>query len=229
MQKAKLMILGALLLGTGLVVAGCGTQTNNMPQTNTPAPANQDQAAVEGVKVTALTDGAYKIDATASRLGWHSKKMLVTDDRTGTVAIKDGSLEIKDGKLAGGAFTIDMSTIHDNATNQSEAMVEKHLKSPDFFDAAKYPTAALKITSVVPGANNDYQVTGDLTIKATTKPVTFTATVTGTETGLTAAAKFTIDRSQWDVRYGSGTFFQNLGDKIITNDIDYDVALVATK
>src|SRR5690606_35721546 len=102
-----------------------------------------------------------------------------------------------------------------------------HLKSDDFFGVEKYPTAKFEITKVVSQGNDQYLVTGNLTIKATTKEIEFPATIKAEGEALTASAQITVDRSEYDIRYGSSSFFDNLGDKVIYDDFNLDVTLVA--
>ena len=104
-----------------------------------------------------------------------------------------------------------------------------HLKSDDFFGVAKYPTATFVIKEVQEKSTNKYHVKGHLTIKETTKPIEFPVEISMIESKAVASASITIDRSEFDVRYGSGSFFDGLGDKMIYDDFTLDVTLVASK
>ena len=99
--------------------------------------------------------------------------------------------------------------------------LEGHLKSDDFFGVETHPTAKLVFTDVKASGKNSYEVTGDLTIKGITKPVTFDVSVYGSK----ATATMKVDRSLYDVKYGSGAFFDNLGDKTIYDEFDLVVDL----
>ena len=102
-----------------------------------------------------------------------------------------------------------------------------HLKSDDFFGVEKYPTASFKITKVeANGTNGKYKVTGDITIKETTKSISFDTQLVTEGDKVIAVSDITIDRSEFDVRYGSGSFFDNLGDKTIYDDFTLQVKLV---
>ena len=162
-----------------------------------------------------------KVDVAKSKISWVGKK--VTGQHIGTVNLKDGSLTFKANKLTAGTFTIDMTSITsgDLKAGEGKEKLEGHLKSEDFFGTEKFPTATLKFTKVVAKANNTYTVTADLTIKGITKPVTFDTTVNGNKS--TAALK--IDRTKYDIKYGSGSFFDNLGDKAISDEFEVTVAL----
>ena len=159
------------------------------------------------------------VDVSNSIVNWTGKK--VTGQHTGEISISAGTLEFTDGALSGGSFTIDMTSL--KTTDLSGGMAGKldgHLKSDDFFGVATHPTATLVITDV---AMDDaaYKVTGDLTIKGKTAPVTFTTTIMPD----VAKADITVDRTVYDVRYGSGKFFDNLGDKMISDNFDLSVSL----
>ena len=170
--------------------------------------------------------GKYVADVTTSEITWKGYK--VTGQHHGTVDLKDGTLIFEDNILVGGEFAIDMTTIKnlDMAGGGGAARLEGHLKSDDFFSVETHPTATLSITKVIPyGTTGEYKVTGDLTIKGITKEVKFMANVANNGGVITAVADITIDRSEYDVRYGSGSFFDNLGDKAIHDNFDMSVKL----
>lgn len=178
---------------------------------------------------TSAVKTTLEVDPQKSQLTWLGEK--VTGEHTGHINIKDGSVELTDGKLSGGSFTIDMSTItctdlEDEGYNQK---LVGHLKSEDFFGVEKYPVSKFKITSVSPKAGNDVTIKGELTIKGKTLPVEFPATIKTDGKTLNAQAKIEVDRTKYDIRYGSGSFFDNLGDKTIDDIFTLDVNLVAKK
>ena len=162
------------------------------------------------------------VNTSQSQIVWKGYK--VTGEHTGNIAVKDGKLSFDEGKLVGGSFDIDMTTI--TCTDLEGEWGQKlvgHLKSDDFFGVEKYPTAKFIITKVSSrGTPDDYKVTGDLTIKGITKEIRFLANAT--ENGATAEIK--LDRTDFNVRYGSGSFFDNLGDKTIYDEFDLTVNLV---
>ena len=168
------------------------------------------------------------VDVDASTVNWVGKK--VTGQHNGTITLKGGRLEMEDGVLTGGLFTIDMATIScEDLDGKGKANLEGHLKNEDFFDVEKYPTATFVITRVVPQGPGNYKVVGNMTIKNNTEEIQFAAKVEEKDGSYTATADLTIDRSKFDVRYGSGSFFDNLGDKTIYDDFELSVNLVATK
>lgn len=115
------------------------------------------------------------------------------------------------------------------ADPDSQKKLVGHLSSSDFFDVAKYPTSTFKITSVTKNGKN-HIVKGDLTIKGKTQAVEFPAKIETTATSAKAEANMKIDRTKWDIKYGSGNFFKELtADKVINNDIEFVLKLVAKK
>ena len=141
---------------------------------------------------------------------------------SGTVGIKSGELEFDGSDLVGGSFTIDMTTLTntDMAGKPGAGKLEGHLKSDDFFGVATHPEATVVITSVK-ASKGSYNITADVTIKGMTAPVTFTADVAGNN----ASADIVIDRTKHNVKYGSGKFFDGLGDKAISDEFTLAVKL----
>lgn len=164
---------------------------------------------------TTIEDGKKEIKVETSSVTWKGYK--VTGSHMGSIALKQGSLEFKDEKLVGGEFTIDMATIiNTDMEGEYKAKLEGHLKSDDFFGVATYPTAKLVFNKVKSTGKNSYEVTGDLTIKDKTNPVTFDISIYGNK----ATANVKIDRTKFDVRYGSTSFFDDLQDKAIYDEFD---------
>lgn len=175
------------------------------------------------------TNATYEANVSESSVVWTATK-VVSGGHTGTVKIAKGSLDIDGSALKGGSFEIDMTTIaNTDIEGEWRAKLEGHLKSDDFFGVETYKTATLKITDVKSTGKGKYDVTGDLTIKGTTESITFPAEVLVKGGKATATAKITVDRTKYGVRYGSPSFFDDLGDKAISNEFTLDVNLVATK
>ena len=150
-----------------------------------------------------------------SKVVWKGYK--VTGSHQGTIAIKAGHLNFDKDKLTGGRFSIDMSTItNTDLEGEYKGKLEGHLKSDDFFGVEKFPTASLIFTKVKSTGKNSYEVTGDITIKGKTDSVTFDISIYGNK----ATASLKIDRTKFDVRYGSASFFDGLKDKAIYDDFD---------
>ena len=162
-----------------------------------------------------IEDGIKEVKVETSSVTWKGYK--VTGSHMGSIALKAGSLEFKDGKLVGGEFTIDMTTVENtDMEGEYKAKLEGHLKSDDFFGVSTYPTAKLVFNKVKSTGKNSYEVTGDLTIKDKTNPVTFDISIYGNK----ATANVKIDRTKFDVRYGSTSFFDDLQDKAIYDEFD---------
>ncbi len=179
--------------------------------------------AVFGLTATASTpiDKEKKeVKVSESTVTWKGYK--VTGSHEGLIQLESGHLEMDGNKLTGGEFVVDMSTlVATDLEGDSKGKLEGHLKSDDFFGVEKHPTAKLVFTSVKPMNKNSYTVTGDLTIKETTKPITFVVSVYENK----ATATMKVDRAEYDVRYGSGSFFDDLGDKAIYDEFDLVVDL----
>ena len=167
-------------------------------------------------------------DITSSTVTWKGYK--VTGSHEGTIDLQSGNLDYNaEGNLTGGTITIDMASLAcTDLSGKSAQKLVGHLQSDDFFGVATYPTATLTITDVAPkGTPGDYKVTADLTIKETTESIKFYAQVKDQEGTRVATADLKIDRTDYDVRYGSGSFFDNLGDKTIYDEFDISVKLVS--
>ncbi|PSL35023.1 YceI family protein [Chitinophaga ginsengisoli] len=165
----------------------------------------------------------FQIVNAQSNIDWTGRK--VTGAHNGTIGIKDGTLIFTDGKLSGGNFVIDTTSIKilDVADPATNAQFAGHLASDDFFSIDKYPEATLQITSV--SANH---VQGDLTIKGITHPVAFDITINASNGDtVTASGKLVIDRTKYGIKFRSGNFFKDLGDTLIYNDFDLDVTITA--
>ncbi|MCR6642675.1 MAG: YceI family protein [Sporocytophaga sp.] len=171
----------------------------------------------------------YKVDAKQSKVVWLGKK--VTGEHTGGINIADGKL-ISDGKtFTGGSFTIDMASM--TCTDLADAGYNEkfvgHLKSDDFFSTAKFPKSNFVITKITSTGKDQYNVKGNLTIKGITNEIEFPATIQTVGKQIKANAKIVINRTKYDIKYGSGSFFDNLGDKAINDDFELNVDLVAAK
>lgn len=175
----------------------------------------------------------YTVQTKASTLNWVGKK--VGGSHTGTIAIKEGTLTVANGKIETALVTIDMTTIRvtdEGMDDGTKGKLVGHLNSPDFFNVEEHTTAKFQLTAFTPIQSStvaNYTVTGKLTIKGITHEITFPAIVRMSEGRIEASANLTFDRSKWDVRYGSGSFFDNLGDKVIYDDVQIGFNFVATK
>jgi polyisoprenoid-binding protein YceI len=161
------------------------------------------------------------INTTTSTIGWVGKK--VTGEHSGSVIFRDGALVFKGKKIVGGKFTVKMTSL--TATDLTGEYLDKlngHLKSDDFFGTEKFPTASLVFVTVGTTADPSvFKITANLTIKGITKPITFDLKVSGN----TATTAFKVDRTKYDIKYNSTSFFDSIGDKAIYDDFELTVSL----
>jgi polyisoprenoid-binding protein YceI len=169
----------------------------------------------------------YVADPSATVIKWHGEK-IVGGKHDGTINLREGWLNSDGKSITGGEFVVDMTSIKnlDVKDAGSRAKLEGHLKSDDFFGVEKYPMSKLVITGSSQFTGGKATVKGNLTIKEATHPVEFTVAETKAGDVLTYTASITFDRSLYDVRFGSGKFFSNLGDNAIRDEIKLEVSLV---
>lgn len=164
----------------------------------------------------------YKIDPTKSIVNWTGKK--ITGQHEGIVLFKDGLLIFKNKKVAGGNFTVNMKSLSNtDQTGTSKQKLEGHLRSEDFFSVDNFPTATLVIKSIADKGKNTYLINADLTIKGITNSNQFDLVIVNANK---ATAKLTVDRTKYDIKYGSGSYFDDLGDKTIYDEFELNVVLV---
>ena len=162
-----------------------------------------------------LAGEKYIIDTTESVLTWEGSMVFgFEEEHIGYVYTSKGELMIEKGQLVGGTLEVDMNTI-EYKDKESKNTPVKHLKSPDYFDVGKFPTSTFSITKVEYVVRDNIKVTGNLTIKGITKPVTFPAKIEVTDGIVKANGKLVIDRTQWGIRYRSGKFYDNLADQTV--------------
>lgn len=171
----------------------------------------------------------FMVKPSESTLMWEGKKL--TGAHNGKIKIKSGELVFKGPQFVGGEFVIDMTTISVDDLKEADKAnrLKNHLESDDFFSTSKFKTAKFVIKDVQFGKGGMYDVTGDLTIKGKTHPISFMADVTESGNTLVAKADIVFNRAKYDVKFGSGSFFDNLGDKLIYDDISLKVELKAQK
>jgi len=160
-------------------------------------------------------------DTTQTKLLWLGEK--VTGQHPGTIKLQSGWLTMQDNKITAGEFNIDMTSLKDTENNK---MLMGYLKSDDFFGVVKYPVAKLVITGITPFDKGSGTVTGTLTIKDITNPIEFKATTQKKDDGTWFFANISVDRTKYNIRYGSGSFFDNLGDKTIYDEFKLEVNLL---
>jgi polyisoprenoid-binding protein YceI len=169
------------------------------------------------------------VNTETSTVKWIGSK--VTSSHEGNVNIQKGSLSIDHGTLVGGQLSIDMNSIScsDIESEKGNQKLVGHLKDKDFFNTKEFPLAIIKIIRAVRGEGNIYKIVADLTIKGITHPISFEADVNINGSNYLAKAKIEIDRTKWNITYNSGSFFENLGDYLIKDDIEFDIFLLSVK
>lgn len=213
-QFLKIFTLVALIS-----FASCGDKAKEAKTTGA------EEAAV--AEATAVT---YKTNTENSTIEW--KGFKPTGTHNGTIAIKEGKLDINDGVIESGHFTIDMNAIvvlDIPMEDEGNAKLKGHLTSADFFNVEVHPTATFEVTGMktVEGKS---MLSGNLTMKEKTNNISIPVTTEIKDDTVTLTSEtFTIDRSKWNVEYGSKSFFDNLGDKFINDDIELKVTLTASK
>lgn len=184
--------------------------------------------AISGVLfASAPKTESFKVDASKSSVTWLAKK--VTGQHNGKVALNNGTLALSNGKISGGKFEIDMTSIEclDLQGEWKDKLIG-HLKSDDFFSVEKNPKTKFEITSVNTKDNNTV-IKGNLTIKGITKEISFPASVSKKGDVLVAIATIRVDRTKFDIKYGSKSFIEGIGDKAIDDEFEMQVNLVAMK
>lgn len=182
----------------------------------------------------APTAVSYRVDTEKTVIHWEGFKP--TESHTGTIAVSEGKVSVLDSNVEAGKFTIDMKSIQNtDMKGNGKANLEAHLmgtvegKEGHFFNVNKFPTGSFEMTGVSE-VEGKTMVEGNLTLKDKTNNISFPATITVTDTEVKIDSEpFSIDRTLWDVNYGSKTIFEDLGDKFIDDNIQLTINLVATK
>jgi polyisoprenoid-binding protein YceI len=171
----------------------------------------------------------FVIDSKKSSIEWVAGK--VGGSHKGTIQLASGSLIFDGQKLKAGEFTADMTSIMitDLKGNSNKSLLN-HLKGEDFFSVAKNPNSTFKITNVAAVGADRVNISGNLTIKGITNPITFPASIKVQKNNLVAVAKgVKIDRTKYDIKYRSKSFFGDIGDKAIDDEFELNLNLVAKK
>jgi polyisoprenoid-binding protein YceI len=177
--------------------------------------------------------GMYFFDSSSSKISWEGKKTIVKEwIDNGSISIQSGDITLVDNNVTEGKIVIDMNSITTNKTGAGggEDNLSKHLKSADFFGVEVFPTSQFKLNSLIPTETvYTYTAKGEMTIKNITKDIEFPVTIYMENGLISMNAEIVLDRTQFDVRFGSTNFFNDIGDKAIDNDFTLKLELVAKK
>jgi len=209
-----------LILVAAALLSACGGSDSTK---------NENTVAASLVPQGSEAKEKYVIDNKQSEVTWKCSMVISSKGgHNGYISLSKGELMMDKGQLVGGIIDVDMNTIADEKKRSDNDLVE-HLKSADFFDVGKFPTSRFAITKVTSASGGNVNITGILTIKGIMQTVTFPAKVEVKDGLITANGKVTIDRTQWDVRYKSGVFYANLADEAISDNIEFEMKIVAKK
>jgi polyisoprenoid-binding protein YceI len=176
---------------------------------------------VFGFTLQGVTPSEKKIlNIEKSSIQWKGKSFVKSSEK-GKLSFISGELIFDNKKLNGGKFIVDMaSLISTDLSGMMKTKLEGHLKSADFFDVNNHPTSTLNFTKVLK-TGKGYQIYADLTIKGITESILFNATVAGDN----LKAELKVDRTKFNVKYGSGRFYDGLGDNMIDDEFTLIVNL----
>lgn len=215
-------VIYALVVVVIIAVIGYGVLRSDR---DTASPAMENETTPQRTESTENTENMpgsrAEINLENSIVRWNAKKTLVTtNNHNGTIQFEEGFVMLEDSMITGGEFIIDMTSLsNSDLSGAMKAQLERHLNSDDFFATETHPTARFLIKDVSPIENSQFVVRGDLTIKDITNEISFPATIAPIDENIFMNAEFEIDRTRWDIRYGSGRFFEDLGNDLIDDTI----------
>lgn len=187
-------------------------------------------AVISALAFTPAKNETYKVNVQKSNIDWTGKK--VGGQHNGSIKLAGGSVVTNGKAPVNGNFTIDMKSITNKDLTDADynKKLIDHLSSDDFFSIAQYPTAQFVATKISPAGNGVANVTGNLTIKGITNPISFPVNYSVNGNTFTAVAKgVAVNRAKYNIKYGSKSFFASIGDKAIDDDFLLDITLVAEK
>lgn len=217
-----------LLVGLGFVLIGAGCFGGNQ----TPEPTQEEgtaqetnQEGGEPLATIALENGSYTLNADASNLRWTAYG--VGKAHTGTADITEGTLTLESGVISAGSFTVDMTTFgSDDLQGALKEGFDAHMHSAEFLDIETYPTAVFTVDFSKQLTDTSFELYGSLNMKGVEKDISFDVELSQTDPeALQADGTFTIDRTEWGIEAQSGNFFQNLGDSLVEDNVDFAISL----
>lgn len=216
----KRTIFPLLIIGLIGLFAACNNSKKNTA-------ATQD---AQEVASSADTASVLNVDLSQSVVKWKGSK-IVGGGHHGVVKVKSGEVKVDGETVLGGKIVVDMTSISsEDLEGDSKAQLEGHLKNADFFDVETYPEAVFEVTTLEQKNDTAYTVSGNLTIKDVTKNISVEASVVESDQNYTILVQpFTIDRTEWNVVYGSSKLTDLAKDAAIKDEIEFEVSLVVNK
>ena len=205
--------------------------SNNSKNKKIENDVNKNENVLEDKSET-LIDGNFSFLPNESQIKWEGKKTLIKDwVDSGFISLTSGFINTKGGSPVSGNIVMDMNSIRATKTgaNTGEDKLSTHLKSADFFDVNTFPNSEFKVTKIILNENKTYQITGDVTIKGITKSIEFPVAIYSKDNKIFLNGEIFINRTDFNIRYGSKSFFNDLGDNVIDYSFVLKLSLVAEK
>ena len=199
-----------------------------------PSGTEVESSDAKEADASAPVTATFTVDTAASTVTWEGSKKI-GGGHEGIIPIESGTLTTNGDELVGGSFVLDITRLENtDLEGEGKGKLEGHLKSGDFFDVEQHPTATFEITGVSPAGEGDegfsHSVTGNLTLKGTSRSITIPADITMNGTELMASTPdFVIDRTEWGMEYGSGSIAGIAQDNIINDEVGLNLTLLARK
>ena len=232
MNRSTSLILFALIVVIGIVL-GIRNNTEDRAEIIVPEPVVDVVDNVDIADAEIIVTDSHSIDTESSLVTWTARKKLIPNYiDAGTFAVAEGRVNFDDDMLTGGSVVIDVPSLEVTETGVGGGFsgLARDMLSGRFLDVEQYQTASFTITTVEKKNRDTFEVTGDMTIKGTTNEVVAVVDVTYAEDGTAQlAAEFEIDRTDYDITFGSDKFFDNLGDKVIDDIVLLEVVLQANR
>lgn len=234
-MKKALPLSAVLIASLAFMGSGCAFLSQEEPTSDDmmeqPNAMQETEDSSEGEMMEAMeeTSATHTVNLETSKVSWAAEK-ITGAGHYGTISLSSGTLTIdEEGMIQSGTFVLDMTTINsEDAEGKAKEGLENHLRSADFFDVENHPQGMFTITSVET-TEEGLIVNGDLTLKGITNSISFPATLSTENETMLSTADVTIDRTLWDIQFGSGKFFEDLGDNLIKDEIEISMTIEAEK
>lgn len=224
MKQTILFIVVILIILLGILL---------IKSSKTEAPT-EESSQEKSMEVSSIENGTYSLDQENSQIKWIGKKKILTNwIDEGTIKIQDAKISVENSTFSSDEILIDMNSISANKTGAGEGKgndsLTKHLKSADFFDVENYPTSKFVVTEIKQTSENNFEVTGNLTIKDKTNEIKTSAKLSMLDGLYKVNGSIDLDRTLWDIKFGSDKFFQGLGDNVIDDIFTIEFDLIFDK